>query len=104
MPLRMNDIMVTWAGRVLAFAALGAGLMSADASRAEQLPVASISWRVENSFRFFTDAADTEVHRATYLALPPEQRLAHPVLGAEQALSARHDEGRYLLERSHEPL
>ncbi len=48
---------------------------------------------MENSFRFFTDAADTEVHRATYLALPPEERLRQPVLAAERALSRRHDEG-----------
>ena len=52
-----------------------------------------ITWRVENPFRFFTDAADTEVHRATYLALTPEQRLRHPVLAAEQALSHRHEDG-----------
>jgi hypothetical protein len=93
MPGGKKAIMLTWAGRVLALATLCAALASSDASHAEQLPVASVSWRVENSFRFFTDAADSEVHRATYLALPPEQRLAHPVLAAEQALSARHDEG-----------
>ena len=57
------------------------------------LQVPDITWRVENPFRFFTDAADTEVHRATYLALTPEQRLQHPVLAAEQALSRRHEEG-----------
>ncbi len=57
------------------------------------LQVPDITWRVENPFRFFTDAADTEVHRATYLALTPEQRLQHPVLAAEQALSRRHDDG-----------
>src|SRR5436853_472635 len=38
------------------------------------LQVPEISWQVENSFRFFTDAADTEVHRATYLALTPQQK------------------------------
>ena len=57
------------------------------------LPVPKITWRVENSFRFFTDAADTEVHRATFLALPPEDQLQHPILAAEQALSARHEDG-----------
>jgi hypothetical protein len=57
------------------------------------LQVPDITWRVENPFRFFTDAADTEVHRATYLALTPEQRLQHPVLAAEQALSRRHEDG-----------
>ena len=62
-------------------------------SQGQPLPVPRISWHVENSFRFFTDAADTEVHRATYLALPPEARLQQPVLAAEQALSRRHEEG-----------
>jgi hypothetical protein len=57
------------------------------------LPVPKISWRVENSFRFFTDTSDTEVHRATFLALPPEDRLQHPILAAEQALSTRHQNG-----------
>ena len=38
-------------------------------------PCRAISWRVENPFRFFTDPADTEVHRATYRALRP--RTAH---------------------------
>lgn len=53
---------------------------------------AEITWRVENPFRFFTNPADTEIHRATYLALTPEQRKT-PVLSAEHALSRRHDEG-----------
>jgi len=52
----------------------------------------TIHWRVENPFRFFTDPADTEVHRATYNALTPQER-AKPVLSSERALSARHDEG-----------
>src|SRR5690606_5581658 len=51
-----------------------------------------IKWRVENPFRFFVDPADTEVHRATYLALTPEQRNS-PILAAEQALSRRHEDG-----------
>ena len=51
-----------------------------------------IQWRLENAFRFFTDPADTEVHRATYAALTPEER-ATPILSAERALSRRHDEG-----------
>ena len=51
-----------------------------------------ISWRVENPFRFFTDPADTEVHRATYNALTPEER-QKPILAAERALGARHEEG-----------
>jgi hypothetical protein len=52
-----------------------------------------IDWRVENPFRFFVDSKDTEVHRATYLALSPEQRAAAPVLAAEHALSRRHESG-----------
>ena len=38
-----------------------------------------IVWQVENPFRFFLDPADTEVHRATWASLTPEQRKA-PVL------------------------
>lgn len=48
-----------------------------------------ISWRVENPFRFFSDGADTEVHRATWLALSPQQQASNPVLSAERALAAR---------------
>lgn len=53
---------------------------------------ATISWRVENPFRFFTDPRDTEVHRATYLALGDKAR-HNPVLLSEQALQERHNEG-----------
>jgi lysophospholipase L1-like esterase len=80
-------------GRLLALGALCCALSSSVASQVQPLPVPRISWHVENSFRFFSDAADTEVHRATYLALPPEDRLQRPVLAAEQALSRRHEEG-----------
>lgn len=52
----------------------------------------SIFWRVENPFRFFNDPADTEVHRATYLALSPGER-STPVLSAERALERRHTDG-----------
>ena len=70
------------------------GAMGAQASaQVAPLPVPKITWHVENSFRFFSDAADTEVHRATFLALPPEDQLQHPILAAEQALSARHEDG-----------
>ena len=31
----------------------------------------AIVWRVENPFRFFTDPAHTEMHRATFNALTP---------------------------------
>jgi hypothetical protein len=51
-----------------------------------------IVWQVENPFRFFLDAADTEVHRATWASLAPEERKS-PVLAAERVLSERHPEG-----------
>ncbi len=51
-----------------------------------------IVWQVENPFRFFLDPADTEVHRATWASLAPDQRRA-PVLSAERVLSERHPEG-----------
>jgi hypothetical protein len=85
--------MVRWIGRLLALSAFCCASSSLAVSQVQTLPVPRISWHVENSFRFFTDAADTEVHRATYLALPPEERLQRPVLAAEQALSRRHEEG-----------
>ena len=49
-----------------------------------------ILWRVENPFRYFTDPADTDMHRATYAALRGAER-QEPVLSAERALSQRHD-------------
>lgn len=49
-----------------------------------------ILWRVENPFRFFTDPADTEMHRATFADLSSTEAKA-PVLSAERALSQRHD-------------
>jgi hypothetical protein len=52
----------------------------------------AIKWRVENPFRLFTDPADTEAHRASFLALTPEER-AHPVLSVERALAARNEDG-----------
>lgn len=81
------------AGRLIALIALAGALGTSALAQDAPLPVPSISWRVENAFRFFSDAADTEVHRATYLALPPEDRLQRPILAAEQALSQRHDDG-----------
>ncbi len=65
---------------------------SALALCAPAMAAPQISWRVENPFRFFTDAADAEMHRATYRALGPEERMA-PVLSAERTLAARHDDG-----------
>lgn len=55
-------------------------------------PVARIEWRVANPFRFFKNASDTEVHRATWLSLDAVKR-ATPVLAAEQELSTRHPDG-----------
>ena len=68
---------------------IAATLAATPAGAANEL---QIEWRVENPFRFFTDPADTAVHRATYEALPPEEK-ATPVLSAERALATRHEEG-----------
>ncbi len=57
-----------------------------------ELPVARIEWRVENPFRFFKNASDTEIHRATWLSLEAAKR-AEPILAAERALSSRHPDG-----------
>ena len=59
---------------------------------AELIAAASITWRVDNPFRFFADAKDTAVHRATYESLDEAAR-ASPVLAAERALARRHPEG-----------
>lgn len=79
--------------RLFVLCALAAAWPLPALAQMPSLTVPEISWRVENSFRFFTDAADTEVHRATYEALPPADRLQRPVLAAEQALSTRHEVG-----------
>lgn len=52
----------------------------------------TVHWRVENPFRLFSDPADTNRHRATYEALPPEQR-GQPILNAERYLASRHPDG-----------
>lgn len=85
--------MIRSSDRLLMLGALLAALVLPAVAQAQSLPVPELSWRVENSFRFFTDAADTEVHRATYEALPPADRLQRPVLAAEQQLSRRHEAG-----------
>ena len=64
--------------------ALGFGL--AEPAQAEP----RILWRLENPFRFFTHPADTEMHRATYLALRADDRQA-PILSSERELAARHE-------------
>jgi hypothetical protein len=62
-------------------------------NQVQSVPVTPrVSWRVENPFRFFLDAADTDVHRATYEDLSDEERRA-PILSSERALAARHPEG-----------
>jgi hypothetical protein len=66
-----------------------AALALAAAASAPAWAQPEIVWQVENPFRFFLDAADTEVHRATWAALSPDQRKA-PVLSAERELSDRH--------------
>jgi hypothetical protein len=71
-----------------AAAALVLVLAMGAAARAEP----TIVWEVENPFRFFLDPADTEVHRATWQSLSPEQRTS-AVLSAERMLSERHPEG-----------
>jgi hypothetical protein len=60
------------------------------ATTAEAQP--RIDWKVENPFRFFLDAADTEVHRATWASLSEAER-ASPVLSAERVLAERHPDG-----------
>jgi len=74
---------------LLAAACLAAGALVSGA-RAETAP--QINWRVENPFRFFTDPADTQMHRATYLSLSRDER-TQAVLSAERALGERHEEG-----------
>jgi hypothetical protein len=66
----------------------------APAMRAADTPASlvTIKWRVDNPFRFFADPADTEVHRATYRALSPNE-MHRPILSAERELSARHEDG-----------
>lgn len=51
-----------------------------------------IEWRLENPFRFFTDPADTEVHRATFLSLSDEEHET-PVRSAERELAERNQDG-----------
>ncbi len=74
--------------------ALPAGATPSDtAVPAEEPPIkAELTWRLENPFRFFNNPADTQVHRATYLALSPDERTS-PILSAERALSGREPDG-----------
>jgi hypothetical protein len=74
---------------------LGALLACGLALLAVTAPAAAaprIEWRVENPFRLFNDAADTEVHRQTLLSLSARDRRT-PVLSSERALAERHPDG-----------
>ena len=71
---------------------LCAGLLLAAVSGGVARADPQIVWQVENPFRFFLDAADTEVHRATWASLPESER-AHPVLASERVLAERHPDG-----------
>ncbi|MEZ5908084.1 MAG: GDSL-type esterase/lipase family protein [Hyphomicrobiaceae bacterium] len=59
---------------------------------AAPFPEPVITWKVENPFRLFRSPADTEMHRATFEALPQAERRT-PILNAERQLSARHRDG-----------
>ncbi len=54
--------------------------------------VPTITWRVTNSFRFFTDPKLTAMHRRVYERLDETARNT-PVLAVEQELSARYRKG-----------
>lgn len=76
--------------RIIFSALLSLAAVSGWSPRAEAS--AQLTWRIANPFRFFTDPADTEVHRATYRALAPEEKRS-PVLSAEHALQSRQPDG-----------
>jgi hypothetical protein len=74
---------------VLAFAAAGPAVAVADGDPPPVAGTPRIAWRLENPFRFFTDARLTATHRATYEALSDDER-QEPILAAERALAERH--------------
>jgi lysophospholipase L1-like esterase len=76
------------AGRSLGLA-LALTVVQATAAAAAEL---RIDWHVENAFRFFLDAADTHVHRATWASLSEAER-RNPVQAAERVLGERHPDG-----------
>lgn len=49
---------------------------------------AEITWRLENSFRYFKDSADTDFFRAEYAALTEEERKT-PIVTLERRLSQK---------------
>ena len=73
-------------------ALLAIAFVSVATSSVPAKAAARLTWRLENPFRFFTDPRDTEVHRATYRALGPDDRRS-PILAAEHALQARQPDG-----------
>ena len=77
---------------VMRHALAGILVIFASSGAVSAQPQPRIVWEVENPFRFFLDPADTEVHRATWASLSPEQRRS-PVLSAEHLLAERHPEG-----------
>src|SRR5215510_8042266 len=66
-----------------------AGLLLAVAASSAAWAEPEVVWQVDNPFRFFLDRADTEVHRATWASLTPEQAV-NPILSAETLLAERH--------------
>ena len=77
---------------IRAAAAILLAVTAGVTARTQSVMPPRIVWQVENPFRFFLDPADTEVHRATYMSLAPEQH-HNPVLSAERVLSERHPDG-----------
>jgi hypothetical protein len=77
-------------GNVWLGVCLGLILTAAASGAATAEP--EIVWQVDNPFRFFLDRADTEVHRATWASLTPEQAV-NPILSEEDLLSERHPDG-----------
>ncbi len=77
-----------------------------DASTKQEAPVSSgirfwtdfftqkpkLTWRIENSFRFFKDPKDTAVHREIYEDLLRSERKT-PILSAERILNSETREG-----------
>jgi hypothetical protein len=78
--------------RSKAWSRAGLALMLAVAASSAARAEPEIVWRVENPFRFFLDPADSEVHRATWKSLTPEQAV-NPIQSAEILLSERHPDG-----------
>lgn len=87
--MRHAAIRLSTLGLALIPLLLSMALLTAAPVRAEP----QIVWRVQNPFRFFLDPADTEVHRATFASLTPEEQRTHPVLSAERKLEDNHPDG-----------